>query len=40
MVFGVASEVQGAERYKALELLLEKFSPKFKEEGIQRKRTG
>ena len=33
VVFGVASEVQGAERYKALVLLLEKFSPKFMEEG-------
>lgn len=33
VVFGVASEVQGAERYNALVLLLEKFSPEFIGEG-------
>ena len=33
VVFGVASEVQGSERYDALVLLLEKFSPDFIEEG-------
>jgi hypothetical protein len=33
VVFGVASEVQGAERYNALVLLLEKFSPEFVKEG-------
>ena len=33
VVFGVASEVQGTERYNALVLLLEKFSPVFMEEG-------
>lgn len=33
VVFGVASEVQGTERYRALELILEKFSPDFMEEG-------
>lgn len=33
VVFGVASEVLGTERYNALVLLLEKFSPEFLEEG-------
>ena len=33
VVFGVASEVQGAERYNALVWLLEKYSPEFIEEG-------
>ncbi|MEE4600021.1 MAG: pyridoxamine 5'-phosphate oxidase family protein [Desulfobacteraceae bacterium] len=33
VAFGVASEVQGTERYDALVLLLEKFSPGFIEEG-------
>jgi len=33
VAFGVASEVQGAERYNTLVLLLEKFSPGFMEEG-------
>ena len=33
VVFGVASEVRGTERYNALVLLLEKFSPDFMEEG-------
>jgi uncharacterized protein len=33
VAFGVASEVQGTERYNALVLLLEKFSPEFMEEG-------
>ena len=33
LAFGVASEVQGTERYNALVLLLEKFSPGFMEEG-------
>jgi len=33
VAFGVASEVQGTERYNALVLLLEKFSPDFMEEG-------
>jgi nitroimidazol reductase NimA-like FMN-containing flavoprotein (pyridoxamine 5'-phosphate oxidase superfamily) len=33
VAFGVASEVQGTERYNALVLLLEKFSPGFMEEG-------
>ncbi len=33
VVFGIASEVQGTERYNALEWLLEKYSPKFIEEG-------
>ena len=33
VAFGVASEVQGSERYNALVLLLEKFSPDFMEEG-------
>ena len=33
VAFGVASEVQGTERYNALVLLLEKFSPGFIEEG-------
>jgi len=33
VVFGVASEVQGTERYDALVLLLEKLSPDFMEEG-------
>ena len=33
VAFGVASEVQGTERYNALVLLLEKFSPGFMDEG-------
>ena len=33
VAFGVASEVQGAERHDALVWLLEKFSPDFMEEG-------
>ena len=33
VAFGIASEVQGTERYNALVLLLEKFSPEFIEEG-------
>jgi nitroimidazol reductase NimA-like FMN-containing flavoprotein (pyridoxamine 5'-phosphate oxidase superfamily) len=33
VAFGVASVVQGTERYNALLLLLEKFSPDFMEEG-------
>ena len=33
VVFGVASEVQGTERYNALVLLLEKYSPDFMEDG-------
>ncbi len=33
IAFGVASEVQGAERYRALLWLLEKYSPEFIEEG-------
>jgi len=33
VAFGVASEIQGTERYNALVLLLEKFSPDFLEEG-------
>ena len=33
VVFGVASEVQGSERYNALLWLLEKYSPEFIEEG-------
>jgi nitroimidazol reductase NimA-like FMN-containing flavoprotein (pyridoxamine 5'-phosphate oxidase superfamily) len=33
VAFGVASEVQGTERYDAFVLLLEKFSPDFMEEG-------
>jgi hypothetical protein len=33
MAFGIASEVEGEERYKALLLLLEKYSPEFIEEG-------
>jgi len=33
VAFGAASEVQGSERYNALVLLLEKFSPDFMEEG-------
>ena len=33
VAFGVASELQGTERYNALVLLLEKFSPDFMEEG-------
>jgi hypothetical protein len=33
VAFGVASELLGTERYNALVLLLEKFSPKFMEEG-------
>jgi nitroimidazol reductase NimA-like FMN-containing flavoprotein (pyridoxamine 5'-phosphate oxidase superfamily) len=33
VAFGVASEVQGTERYNALVLILEKYSPDFMEEG-------
>lgn len=33
VVFGVASEAQGAERHNALLWLLEKYSPEFMEEG-------
>ena len=33
VVFGVASEAQGPERYNALLWLLEKYSPEFIEEG-------
>ena len=33
VAFGVASEVQGSERFNALVLLLKKFSPDFMEEG-------
>ena len=33
VAFGVALEVHGTERYNALILLLEKFSPDFMEEG-------
>jgi nitroimidazol reductase NimA-like FMN-containing flavoprotein (pyridoxamine 5'-phosphate oxidase superfamily) len=33
VVFGVASEVQGTERYNALVWLLEKYSPAFIEQG-------
>jgi len=33
VVFGVASEVQGTERYNALVLLLKRLSPDFMEEG-------
>ncbi|MGD8521665.1 MAG: pyridoxamine 5'-phosphate oxidase family protein [Desulfobacterales bacterium] len=33
VAFGVASEVQGTERYKALVWLLEKYSSEFIEEG-------
>ena len=33
VAFGVASEVQGTERYDAFILILEKFSPDFMEEG-------
>jgi hypothetical protein len=33
VAFGVASEVQGAERYNALEWLLEKYSSEFMKEG-------
>jgi len=33
VAFGVASEMQGTERYDALVLLLEKFAPDFMEEG-------
>ena len=33
VVLGIASEVQGTERYNALEWLLEKYSPEFMEEG-------
>jgi nitroimidazol reductase NimA-like FMN-containing flavoprotein (pyridoxamine 5'-phosphate oxidase superfamily) len=33
VVFGVASEVQGTERYNAIVLLLEKYSPDFMEDG-------
>jgi len=33
VVFGVASEVQGTERYNALIWILEKYSPEFIEKG-------
>ena len=33
VAFGAASEVQGTERYDALILLLEKYSPDFMEDG-------
>jgi nitroimidazol reductase NimA-like FMN-containing flavoprotein (pyridoxamine 5'-phosphate oxidase superfamily) len=33
VAFGVASEVQGTERYDAFVLLLEKFAPDFMKEG-------
>jgi nitroimidazol reductase NimA-like FMN-containing flavoprotein (pyridoxamine 5'-phosphate oxidase superfamily) len=33
VAFGVASEIQGAERNKALLLLIKKYSPEFIEEG-------
>jgi len=33
VVFGVASEVQGTERYNALLWLIEKYSPEFIKEG-------
>jgi len=33
VAFGVASEVQGAEKISALQLLVEKYSPGFIEEG-------
>ena len=33
VAFGVASEIQGTERYNALILLLEKYSPDFMEDG-------
>jgi hypothetical protein len=33
VAFGVASEMQGTERYDAFVLLLEKFAPDFMEEG-------
>jgi uncharacterized protein len=33
IVFGIASEAQGEERYNALLWLLEKYSPEFIEEG-------
>jgi len=33
VAFGVAAEVQGAERHDALRWLLEKYSPRFVEEG-------
>lgn len=33
LAFGIASEVEGEERYNALLLLLEKYSPEFIEEG-------
>lgn len=33
VVFGVASEVKGTERYNGLMWLLEKYSPEFLEEG-------
>jgi uncharacterized protein len=35
IAFGIASEVYGNERYKALLWLLEKYSPDFVEEGKQ-----
>jgi uncharacterized protein len=33
VVFGIASEVQGTERYNALSWILEKYSPEFTEKG-------
>lgn len=33
VAFGIASEVQGAERISALQWLVEKYSPEFVEEG-------
>jgi hypothetical protein len=33
VAFGVASEVQGSEKYNALLWLLEKYSPDYIEEG-------
>ena len=33
VAFGVASEIRGTERYNALILLLEKYSPDFMEDG-------
>ena len=35
VALGVASEVQGKERYDALLLILDKFSPEFMKEGIK-----
>lgn len=33
IIFGIASEIQGIERYNALLYILEKYSPEFIEEG-------